>query len=189
MRDVRLVPNGRPSIDENEDLAEPNRSGNLSPSGSQGEFFDELVRDWLVKRKGHTRLGGLEPSRCNVVSTGLDGGRCQIETALLAERCITRDDGFSDPEPRHFVGDDFLGVRQSARELSTQSNQQGAELLRSLSDIGVVISKHRQGTSSLSWHIMAMGNAHRPSINQMYDWVKLRPTRPLTSLDNSAAQA
>jgi hypothetical protein len=66
----------------------------LNPSGGQGEFFDELVRDWLAQREGDARLGRLEPSRCNVVSTRLDGGRRQIETALLAERCITRDDGF-----------------------------------------------------------------------------------------------
>jgi hypothetical protein len=138
------------SIDEKADFAEPNGSGNLSASRSQGEFFDELVGDWLAQRKGDARLGRLEPSRCNVVSTRLDGGSCQIETALLAERCITRDDGLSDPEPRHLIGDDFLGVRQSACECGTQSNQQGAELLRSRSNIGVVISKHRQGTPWLS---------------------------------------
>src|SRR5262249_4581649 len=113
------------------------------------KLFDERVRDWLAQRKGDARLGRLEPSRCNVVSTRLDGGRRQIETALLAERCITRDDGCSDPESRHFIGEDFLGVREPAAELSAQANQQGAELLRSLRDIGVVISRHRQGTSSL----------------------------------------
>jgi hypothetical protein len=61
---------------------------------------------------------------------------------LLTERCITRDDGFSDPKARHFIGDDFFGVRQRAGQLSPQSNQQRAEVFRSLSDVGVVISNH-----------------------------------------------
>jgi hypothetical protein len=61
---------------------------------------------------------------------------------LLAERCIARDDGFSDPEAWHFIGDDFFGVRQRARELSAQSNHQRAERFRSLSDVSIVISKH-----------------------------------------------
>ena len=72
---MRLARNGRLSFDKKEDFAEPNGSGNLNPSRSQGEFFDELVRDWLAQRKGDARLGSLEPSRCNVVSTRLDGGR------------------------------------------------------------------------------------------------------------------
>ena len=63
---------------------------------------------------------------------------------MLTERCITRDDGFSDPEPWHFIGDDFFGVRQRARKLSAQSNQQRAEVFGSLSNVGVVISKHGQ---------------------------------------------
>ncbi len=73
--DVRLIPNIRLSIDKKEDFAEPSGSGNLIPSRSQGQFFDEFVRDWLAQRKGDARLGSLEPSRRNVVSTRLDGGR------------------------------------------------------------------------------------------------------------------
>jgi hypothetical protein len=37
----------------------------------------------------------------------------------------------SDPEARHLVGNDFLGIRQRVRELSAQSNQQRAEVLAS----------------------------------------------------------
>ena len=69
---------------------------------------------------------------------------------MLGERCIARDDGFSDPEPRHIVGDDFFGVRQRARKLSAQSNQQRAEFFRSRSYVGVVISKHVQSMLRLA---------------------------------------
>jgi len=58
----------------------------------------------------------------------LDGGSSQIEAALLAERRIARDDGFPDPAPRHFTSDDFFGVGQRSRELSTQSNEQRTEV-------------------------------------------------------------
>src|SRR5262249_35336648 len=133
------------SIDK-ANLAEPTRSEILIPSGSQSEFPDERVRDWLARREGDASLGGLEPGRGNVVGMRLDGGRRSIEAALLAERSIARDDGLSDPEPRQFIGDDFFGVRQRARELSAQSNQQRAEVFRSLSYVGVVISKHGQST-------------------------------------------
>src|SRR5690349_14219525 len=102
----------------------------LLPSRSQGEFLNEPVRDWLARREGDASLGRLEPRRSNVVGMRLDGSRGQIEAALLTERSITGNDGFSYPEPRHFVGDDFFGVRQSARKLSAQSNQQRAEVFR-----------------------------------------------------------
>jgi len=61
---------------------------------------------------------------------------------LLGERCIARDDGFSDPEPWHIIGDDFFGVGQRPRELRAQSNQQRAEVFMSRFYVGVVISKH-----------------------------------------------
>lgn len=73
---------------------------------------------------------------------GLDGGGGEIEAALFAEGCVARDDGFSDFEAGDFVGDDFFGVGERFREFSAQSNQQGAEVFRSLSDVGVVISRH-----------------------------------------------
>ena len=69
---------------------------------------------------------------------------------MLTKGCITRDDGFSDSEARHFIGDDFFGVRQRARKLSAQSNQQRAEVFRSLSYVGVVISKHGQSRLMLA---------------------------------------
>ena len=72
-----------------------------------------------------------------------------MEAALLAECCVARDDRFSDPEPRHLVGDDFFGVGQRARKLSAQSNQQRAEVLRGLGNVGVVISNHGQNRLSL----------------------------------------
>jgi len=56
-------------------LAEPTRSEILIPSGSQSEFPDERVRDWLARREGDASLGGLEPGRGNVVGMRLDGGR------------------------------------------------------------------------------------------------------------------
>jgi len=82
---------------------------------------------------------------------------------LFTERGITRDDGLSDPEPWHFVGDDFFGVRQRARQLSAQSNQQRTEVFRSLSYVSVVISKHGQ---SLCWRDMR-GNC--PPLYQLDD--------------------
>jgi hypothetical protein len=48
------------------------------------------------------------------------------------------------------MGDDFFGVRQRARKLSTQSNQQRAKVFRSLSYVGVVISKHGQSRLPLA---------------------------------------
>lgn len=63
---------------------------------------------------------------------------------MLTEGRITCDHGSSDPESRHLIGDDFFGVRQGERQLSAQSNQQRAEILRSLSYVGVVIGKHGQ---------------------------------------------
>ena len=113
-------------------------------SGSQGEFLNELGRDWLARREGDSSFGSIEPSRGNIVGMRLNGGRREIEAALLTERCITRDYGFSDPEPWHFISDDFFGVRQHARKLSAQSHQQRAEVIRSRSYVGVVISKHGQ---------------------------------------------
>ena len=101
------------------------------PSGSQGEFLDEPVGDWPARREGDAGLGRFEPGRGNVAGMRLDGGRRQIEAALLAERRIARDDGLSDPEPRHVVGDDFFGVSQRARKLGAQSNQQRTKAFRS----------------------------------------------------------
>ncbi len=69
---------------------------------------------------------------------------------MLTERRITRDDGSPDPEPWHFIGDDFFGVRQRTRKLGTQSNQQRAKVCRSFSDVGVVISKHGQSRLPLA---------------------------------------
>src|SRR5262245_4551873 len=88
---------------------------------SQSEFLDQRVRDRLAGRESDAGLGGFQPRRGNVAGMRLDGGRRQIKSALLAERGITRDDGFSDPEPWHLVGDDFFGVRQCARKLRAQS--------------------------------------------------------------------
>jgi hypothetical protein len=128
----------------------PKVSEILIPSRSQGEFLNEPVRDWLARREGDASLGSLEPGCGDVAGMRLDGGRRQIEAALLTERCITRDDRFSDPEPWHFIGDNFFGVRQRARKLSAQSNQQGSEVFRSLSYVGVVISKHGQSRLMLA---------------------------------------
>jgi hypothetical protein len=60
------------------------------------------------------------------------------------------DDGLPDPEPWHFIGDDFFGVRQRSRKLSAQSNQQRAEVFRSLSYVGVVIHNHGQSRLPLA---------------------------------------
>ncbi len=90
---------------------------------------------------------------------------------MLAERCITRDDGLSDPEPWHLIGDDFFGVRQRAGKLSAQSNQRRAEVFRSFSYIGVVISKHRQ--SRLPLASRSRQDPHHLSFNQLDDWIKL----------------
>ena len=62
------------SIDK-ANLAGPTRSEILIPSGSQSEFPDERVRDWLARREGDASLGGLEPGRGKVVGMRLDGGR------------------------------------------------------------------------------------------------------------------
>lgn len=72
------------------------------------------------------------------------------ETALLTERRVAGDDGLPDTEPAHLVGDHFLGVRQSARELSAQLNPQGAEVRGSRGDVGVVVSRH--ALPGFSWH-------------------------------------
>lgn len=114
----------------------------LISSRRQGEGLNQPVRDGLFRRKGDTGLSGLEPGCGNVAGMRRDGGRRQIEPALLTERRIARDDGLSDPEPRHLVLDDFLGVRQGARQLGAQSHQQGAKVFRRLGDIGVVIGGH-----------------------------------------------
>jgi glycerol-3-phosphate cytidylyltransferase-like family protein len=52
--------------------------------------------------------------------------------------------------PGIIIGDDFFGVRQRARKLSAQSNQQRAKVFRSLSYVGVVISKHGQSRLKLA---------------------------------------
>jgi len=119
-------------------------------SGRQGEFPDERVRDRLARGEGDASLGGLEPGGRNVVGMRRDGGRKQIEAALFAERSIARDDGLSDPEPRHLISDDFFGVGQRARKLSAQSHQQRSEVFGSLSYVGVVISKHGQSRLPLA---------------------------------------
>lgn len=119
-------------------------------SGSQGELPNEPLRDWLARQEGDAGLRKFEPGRGNVAGMRFDGGRSEIKTTLLAESCIARDDGLPDPEPRHVVGDDFFGVRQRARKLGAQSIQQGAEVLRSLSYIGIVISNHGQSTLPLA---------------------------------------
>lgn len=122
----------------------------MIPSGRQDELPDERVRDWAARGEGHAGLRELEPGGRNVVGVRRDGGRKQIEAALLAERSIPRDDGFSDPEPRHLIGNDFFGVRQSTRKLSAQLNQQRPEFFGSFSYVGVVISKHGQSSLSLA---------------------------------------
>ena len=126
------------------------RSEVLIPSGSEGEFRDERVRDGPTRREGDARLGGLETGCGDVIRMRLDGGRREIEATLLAERCVARDDGFSNPESRHLIGDDFFSVRQGARELSAQSNEQRAQVFRSPGDVRVVIGKHGQNTLPLA---------------------------------------
>ena len=122
----------------------------LISSRRQGEFLNEPVRDWLARGESDACLGRLKPGRSNVVGMRLDGGRDYIEATLLTECCITRDDGSSDPEPWHFVGNDFFGVRQRARKLSAQLSQQRAEVFGSLSYVGVMIGKHGQSRPVLS---------------------------------------
>src|SRR5688500_269072 len=76
-----------------------------------------------------------------------DGGWRYIKAALPAERGITRDNGLSDPEPRHVVGDDFLSVRQGAGKLGPQAYQQVAKIRGCLSDVGIVIGEHGQSSA------------------------------------------
>jgi hypothetical protein len=96
---------------------------------------------------------------------------------LFTERCITRDDGLSDPETRHVVGDDFLGGRQRARKLSAQSNQSRAEVFGSRSYVGVMISEH--GQSSLYAGVTFKASADDVSLASAQpeageDWRRLR---------------
>jgi hypothetical protein len=87
-------------------------------------------------------LGGLEPGCGYVVGMRLDGGRHEIEAALLTESRIASNDGFTDPEPWYLIGDDFLSVRQRTRKLSALSNKQGAEVFGSCGYVGIVIMYH-----------------------------------------------
>ena len=83
-------------------------------------------------------------SACEAMAVG------QIEAALLAERRIAGDDGSSDAEARHLVGDDLLGVGQLGCKLNAQSNQQRAKVFGSLGYVSVVIGKHGQSRLSLA---------------------------------------
>jgi hypothetical protein len=64
--------------------------------------------------------------------------RIDIETALLAEGGIARDDRFSDLKSGHVVFNDFIGVGQRPRQLCTQLAQDGAKLFWSGLYVGVV---------------------------------------------------
>lgn len=117
--------------------------GAMAPDTTTGHTV--YFWDGLGGREGDTSLGRREPGRRDVGGVGLDGGRREIEAALLAERGVARDDRFSDPDARHLVGDDFLGVGECAGKLGAQPGPAGAEFSRSLGDISGVIDRRGRG--------------------------------------------
>src|SRR5262245_55866219 len=73
---IEARPNPEPAPQtRTDDLCRTDRSEILIPSGSQGEFPNEPVRDWLARRECDASLGRLEAGRGNVAGMRLDGGR------------------------------------------------------------------------------------------------------------------
>ncbi len=117
-------------------------------SRGKGKRSDKLVGNGFARREGHASLRCLEPGRGDVVGMRADRAVADVETALLAERGIARDDRFPDAEARRAIADDLVRVWQRLGKLGAQMSEQRPERLRSRRDIGVVIGE--SGYASLS---------------------------------------